>query len=233
MIDIIIISGWGDDGSLWENTINEFSSSYKTHFIDINIEGNFEKQLEKVNNYIDDKKIIKPIILAWSMGSILAIRLASNVDISALVLIGATGSFVKRKEKDSSWSKKDVEIMKNNLLRNKNKQMRNFMKLSGAYGDILKDYADSKTIEELISGLDVLIDTNVIQDAKKIKCSTLLIHGEKDKIVPLEKGKELFSIIESSKLIIYENSGHIPFWDEEERFISDIRNFIRDVGRRS
>ncbi|MCT4633485.1 MAG: alpha/beta hydrolase [Firmicutes bacterium] len=231
MIDIIIISGWGDDGSLWENTINEFSSSYKTHFIDINIEGNFEKQLEKVNNYIDDKKIIKPIILAWSMGSILAIRLASKVDISALVLIGATGSFVKRKEKGSSWSKKDVEIMKNNLLRNKNKQMRNFMKLSGAYGDILKDYADLKTVEELISGLDVLIDTNVIQDAKKIKCSTLLIHGEKDKIVPLEKGKELSSIIEGSKLIIYENCGHIPFWDEEERFIFDLVDFISNLNK--
>lgn len=229
MIDIVIISGWGDEGSLWENTITELSKNYKTHFIDINIEGGFEKQLEKVNEYIHDNKIIKPILIGWSMGSMFAIKIASQLDITGLILVGATGNFLKGKENDSPWNKKDVEIMKNNLLRNKKKQMRNFIKLSGADVDILKNYGSTQTVEELLSGLDVLIAINVTKDAKKIQRDTLLIHGERDQIVPQEKAIELSNIIEKSKLIIYQNSGHIPFWDYEEKFLNDIEKFISNI----
>jgi uncharacterized protein len=64
-----------------------------------------------------------------------------------------------------------------------------------------KFYEDSKKYD----ALDI---------ANKIKCRTLIIHGNKDHIVPYEDSIEISKKIENSKLVIIENADH-KFTEEQ------------------
>lgn len=64
--------------------------------------------------------------------------------------------------------------------------------------------------------------------AEKIKCPTLIIHGDADKIVPLEKSRELRKKISGAKLVIFKGGDHeykLPaargkLVEEVEKFVS-------------
>jgi pimeloyl-ACP methyl ester carboxylesterase len=63
---------------------------------------------------------------------------------------------------------------------------------------------------------------------KTIRVRTLIIWGEKDKVVPLEGGRNFKRDIPDSELVILPRCGHIP--QEEEPFETRrlIQAFLRD-----
>lgn len=60
-----------------------------------------------------------------------------------------------------------------------------------------------------VSLLDDVEKLDVAKTARKISCPVLIIHGDKDDIVPVEEGRELFAALAGPKrLWIIEGSGH-------------------------
>lgn len=59
-----------------------------------------------------------------------------------------------------------------------------------------------------------------------IEIPTLLAHGAKSLAVPAEAGEWLSRTMPNSTLVMFENSGHAPFWEEPERFNDELRAFI-------
>lgn len=60
-----------------------------------------------------------------------------------------------------------------------------------------------------------------------IKVPTLIIWGDHDELIPLEAGKKLNSVIRESKLVVFENCGHVPQEEMPERVAAEITNFIQ------
>ena len=75
---------------------------------------------------------------------------------------------------------------------------------------------------------DVLVKT-VNQDlsdfARKIKCSCLLIWGDKDEAVPLSCAKELDNLLSDSALIVLPGS-HYCYLENLHQVINILNNFI-------
>lgn len=63
-------------------------------------------------------------------------------------------------------------------------------------------------------------------DLDSIRVPTLIIHGTHDKIVPFELGEIQNNMIQNSKLIPFELSGHATFYDQKDRFNETLVNFI-------
>lgn len=63
---------------------------------------------------------------------------------------------------------------------------------------------------------------------KVIGCPTLVLHGIKDPI-PVESAYKIHEVIPNSELIIFENSGHFVFVEEEERFNTIVGEFLSRV----
>ncbi len=55
----------------------------------------------------------------------------------------------------------------------------------------------------------------------------LIIHGEKDTVVPVETIRILENQIKNNTTIIYKNSGHSPMIEEPERFNDDVLKFLK------
>ena len=62
----------------------------------------------------------------------------------------------------------------------------------------------------------------------RIKIPTLIISGSHDNICPLEQSKLFNKLIESSRLAIIENCGHLPHVEKTEEYCDLITNFIME-----
>ena len=61
---------------------------------------------------------------------------------------------------------------------------------------------------------------------KSIQTPTLLLWGAKDNWIPLDNGKRMDSIMQNSKLVVIENSGHVPMEENPEESLVILRDFI-------
>ena len=96
---------------------------------------------------------------------------------------------------------------------------------------------DPRLTKEQISGankpgfvpaLDALTNYPIRDRISEIGCPTLIVWGPKDKLVPIKDAHEFDRLIPDSKLLIYEDTGHVPMLERPERFNDDLRAFLSE-----
>jgi pimeloyl-ACP methyl ester carboxylesterase len=65
----------------------------------------------------------------------------------------------------------------------------------------------------------------VRSDLKKIKISTAILHGKKDKICSFDLAEQMEAGISNSHVVAFENSGHSLFLEETKKFNSGLIKF--------
>jgi pimeloyl-ACP methyl ester carboxylesterase len=85
---------------------------------------------------------------------------------------------------------------------------------------------------EVVDGLssDFLEDAKKYQiydNANKINCPVLIIHGDKDEVVPFAQSKKTCSLIKDCQLITIENGDH-HLTDNSDLFLHKVLKFIKD-----
>ncbi len=55
---------------------------------------------------------------------------------------------------------------------------------------------------------------------------TLLVWGERDRIIPVAHGQEAHVLMPHSRLEVFEGAGHFPFNHDPGRFVSVLEDFI-------
>ncbi len=81
-------------------------------------------------------------------------------------------------------------------------------------------------------GMGKLLPTfNTLNRLNEITVPTLVIAGRHDWITPPAQGAErLHARLPNSKLIIFEDSGHFPFIEENDTFVTTLREWISSLG---
>ncbi|TAM69980.1 MAG: alpha/beta hydrolase [Microbacteriaceae bacterium] len=64
-----------------------------------------------------------------------------------------------------------------------------------------------------------------------ITTPTLIVWGDRDELLSYEDEQALTAAIPGSRLLIYENSGHLILWEQPERVASDLMAFVRTLER--
>ena len=64
---------------------------------------------------------------------------------------------------------------------------------------------------------------------KKVKVPTLILWGEKDDIIPMEKSDALAAVLEDSKRVILKGAGHPCYLDSPEEFHRELLSFLRSL----
>jgi len=62
---------------------------------------------------------------------------------------------------------------------------------------------------------------------EKISCPTLILWGDKDRLVPLKDAAIFEKLIPDSRKIIYEDTGHVSMMERPARFNDDVRAFLQ------
>ena len=65
-------------------------------------------------------------------------------------------------------------------------------------------------------------------DLSNVTCPTLILWGEHDEWVPVENAYRFDSAIQDSKLIVYDNAGHVPMEEIPNVTANDVREFLSE-----
>jgi len=67
---------------------------------------------------------------------------------------------------------------------------------------------------------------DLTDDIKKLSVPTLIMWGRFDINVAVLTGWKILQAIPGAKMVIYEKSGHFPFYEEEAQFLHDLNQFL-------
>jgi proline iminopeptidase len=71
-------------------------------------------------------------------------------------------------------------------------------------------------------------DIDFSADLPRIGVPTLLVHGKYDEVTPAV-GERIHAKVPGSRLVILENSSHLGFWEERERYLELVSGFLKKV----
>lgn len=228
--NLILLHGWGMDVSTFWPMLDFLKENFTLWLIDLPGFGKsgLPKKTFTISDYakiiaqfIKEERISKPAIFGHSYGGKISIKLAALYPnlISKLILEGSSG--IKAEKNLSQILIFPLAKLGHFLLpeifhlRSKFRQK--------LYKKLESDYADSGEMKEIFLNT---IDEDLTKDFSKIKTETLLIWGDQDRAVPLKYGKQMYKLINNSKLIILEDCGHFPHQVNPERVASYVKDFV-------
>jgi len=84
--------------------------------------------------------------------------------------------------------------------------------------------------ETAVRLLQVGWNVDVREAARKIKCPVLIVHPDRDVIVPIEEGRLLASLIPDSRFVLLDSENHMLLADEPAwaRLYAEVRDFLAE-----
>lgn len=175
------------------------------------------------------------LIGGWSLGGLLALKLADQKLADGLILFSATARFTRPKEQQNrGWADAYVRQMITGLQRDRQAVERKFRQMiftpleaasePGNHHSLIGNW----TTPALIAGLETLRHVECLSRLPAIQCPVLLIHGTEDQICPYEAAEELLMQLSQGKLLAIPDSGHAPFVGREALIAESIRSWWHD-----
>ncbi len=228
--DLILIHGWGADVSNFWPIVDFLKDNFTLWLIDLPGFGRSDLPKKRfdisdyakaIAEFIKKNGIKNPTVFGHSYGGKVSIKLASFYPylIDKLILEGASG--IKPTRNLFQILIFPAVKIANLLLPNVGNYREKIR--TKLYKKLESDYADAGSMKEIFVST---LKEDLTNDLSKITTETLLIWGEKDRAVPLVYGKRMYRLIQNSKLIVLEDTGHFPHIKWPERVAYFVKDFV-------
>lgn len=175
------------------------------------------------------------VLVGWSLGAqqALARARAEPRDVHALVLIAATPCFVQRDGWTHAMAPHVFDGFAASLRQDPAAAYGRFVSLQ-AQGDrkarvvmrtLRKSMSESDTAA-LEAGLEDLCKNDLRDALPRIRCRTLIVHGENDVLVPHAAAEYLAQRLPDARCDLVSGAGHAPFVSNAGHVAELIRAFI-------
>ena len=231
-IPVIMLHGLAGDSRFFYKQLNFFSGFCKTVIPDLPGHGkspfienpSLDLYSACIDKITEKEKIREYVLAGHSMGALVCINnyLQHNDRVKALILISSapvlpvTENMVRESYLDFYSFYMDLVT-------------KIFHKKGGIFAISARNNLsddDKKTIRkdmELCSGL------NYNDLLKKIRIPVLLIANKYDEVVPVYLTEDMHRKITNSKFIVFNNKGHVPFFENSEEFNKTVYEFIASL----
>lgn len=172
-----------------------------------------DEYILEVREYMDKNGIVNPSVVAHSFGGRIVLKgvATKKLNFNKLVLTGCAGL-------------KGKTTLKKAVKKTAFKMLKPFFDKDRLKAFYSKEYlALSPVMRE---SFKLIVNEYLDCYLNKIQNPTLIIHGNKDKEVPLYLAKKLNLGIEKSLLNIYDGSGHFCFLDKPIKFSMEVKEFL-------
>jgi pimeloyl-ACP methyl ester carboxylesterase len=238
---VILLHGLGGSTQVWQFNIAALAEKYHVVVPDQIGFGKSDKPLVnyRIRTYVDfldqfckQLKIDRATLVGNSMGGwIAAMFTASFPDrVDKLVLVDAAG-YAPPKDLDTRiffglnpTTREGMKVLVAKVFYNKAFQTDAAIDMAIAARLAAGDgYTINSITESIIRGEDFLDDA-----VKTIKRPTLLIWGRQDGLVPLTDGERLNKDIAGSKIVVFDQCGHVPNLEKPGEFNAALLKFLSE-----
>lgn len=173
------------------------------------------------------------LIAGWSLGGLLAMRLAAKGLAHGIVLFSTNARFTRpRVQRSLGWSDSYVRQMISTLIRRDRQtvetKFRELLFSAAGRNDGLPEAVSLSggwTTEALVAGLQVLRQADFITLLPEMDYPIMLIHGTEDRVCPYAAAEEMLLHMPRAKLTTVEGGGHVPFLGREGALAQAIRRW--------
>ncbi len=233
---LILVHGLGSSLETWKHNIDYFSNYFRVYALDMlgfgfadkpRIDYKIDIFVEFLKDFLDALKLYSVNLIGNSLGGLIALLFSLKYEsrVNKLILESASGLETEARDIIKSFMGDWWTLSK----------IKNFYKIV-YYRPII----DEKTLEsrfELINNPDAkyayISTLNMPRDwadlpekLKAFKKQTLIIWGKNDKIIPVKYAYEYHRLIENSKLVIFDETGHVPHAEKPEEFNKVVVDFL-------
>lgn len=233
---ILWLPGWSMPSEVFEQLCKALPEYHHVH---VNIsEAETPEDMLSITEDVAAKwqasEVHRPLFIGgWSLGGLLALRLAAQGKSNGLLLFAATAQFVRSKE-ESHLGQPDAYIrqMIKAATQDAHAVETNFRQIlwteterETGIGEGLPPIG-SWTVPALTAGLQILRKVEVSAVLAEIASPVLLIHGREDRICPYKGAEELAAGLSRAKLHAIPDCGHVPFLGREEEIAAEMRRWL-------
>lgn len=244
--DVVLLHGWGMNGAIWQQTVEQLSQYCCVHVVDLPGYGHSR------DTHADDLAAMAELLMAqapqtavwigWSMGGLIASHLALYYPqrVSQLITVASSPKFsAENMVGGRPWRGIQSQVLAEftqQLNKDFNNTIEQFMALQvmgspSAREDVqaLKQAVLSRPTpnsDALHYGLNLLAQCDLRQDLIAIEQPFLRIYGRLDGLVPVKVAADLDRHLPHSSSVIMTHSSHAPFITEPQLFIKEVIEFI-------
>jgi len=242
--NLVLIHGWGMHGGVWQPIAKRLSGYFNLHLVDLPGMG-FSNPVEPGTLDAIAEKVIEILppnadVCGWSLGSHVAMRIALMQPdrMRRLILVAGTPRFVN--SADAEWQVGiDAEVYQrfavnvsqdyqNTLMRFFSLQCMGAEDARGTIKQLRKSFAERPvpTQGTLQKALRILLENDMRSDIANLKKPVLLIHGDKDRLVPVQAGHWLAQHLPLGHLRVIAGAGHAPFLSHQNQFVDALVQYL-------
>lgn len=243
---LVMLHGFGASLHVWNDWVEILRPHFRLIRIDLPGFGLSTPLRKKVNidffqkvlqDFLEAIKVEKYSLVGNSLGGWLAWEHAAlnQKQVEKLVLLDAAGYF------ENSGKPKGIELIAKDQFRRLMRTgvpkmvIRSLAKTS--YGDkrkLKEEFVNKAYVmanrEGMLASIIYVASSDAIshiQRVGKIKTPTLILWGEKDKVISVAKADFFYSDLPNSQLKIYKGIGHVPMMEIPEESAQDLLNFMQ------
>lgn len=236
---MVFLHGWGQSRQVWYQQMDAFADA---QFLNLPGHGGGSEENDWVEAVAEQLPGTPGIIVGWSLGGIIAMQLALKYPekIKGLVLVSTTPSFCSRTGWTHGCDQATFDAFESGIQENSAKTMGRFFMLM-LQGDAIdrrdynqiarsaidKDHPPSQATLE--KGLHHLATTDLRETVSSISVPTLVMHGAKDAIIPVDAGAWLAETVPQATWKCFETCGHAPFLTHPETFNESLKQWYHAI----
>tara|TARA_B000000475_G_scaffold184537_1_gene148768 strand:+ start:833 stop:1534 length:702 start_codon:yes stop_codon:yes gene_type:complete len=217
--DLVLLHGWAFNSDIFQSLVDMYSSYYRVTVIDLpghgrssDINGNIDSWSDEIIKLIPEQSIL----VGWSLGGLLSIRIANKISLKKLILIAASPCLVSKDNWNYGIKNEVFDQFVLNLKNDSTKALMRFVSLQSKKKSQVQEL--HKAIQRfpasrsaLKYGLNIILDSDLQDEYKKITIPKTVILGSLDSLIPIS----IKNWYEKNGTQIYElHCGHLPFLDE-------------------
>ena len=229
--DMVLLHGWGQNKEMMGQILEHFKDRFRVFALDFPGFGESDNPPEAwgvpdyealLADFINENNIEKPILIGHSFGCRVAIRYAADHPdgVRKMCLTGAAGI----RPKQSLKAKMRTRVYKAGKtflkLTGQTKKLEELQKNSGS-----EDYRNAQGI--MRPTFVKVVNDDVSPILKDVKCSVLLVWGDRDDAAPLWMGQQMEKEMPDAGLAIFEGDDHWAYWHQAARFNTVLDIFLK------
>jgi len=240
--DIVLLHGWGTNAAVWRDVAKRLGARFRLHaptlpYGTADAADHF-MSADGIAERLARSTPRRALVCGWSLGGTIALAWASRApdQVAGLALIATSPCFVQRPDWRHGLEPWAVRDFARGLAREPAVVLTRYIALQ-AQGDahaarVARHLRRSFTLAPrphpaaLERALELLCEADLRHVLRQVKQRVLVMHGTRDRVVPLSAAEYLAQTLPDARLAVVEGAAHAPFASQPEAVCATLERFF-------